>query len=192
MVEMNKTNGLTLLELVVALAISVLLVGATAGVLNSMARKKEVFADNLTVQGWPQELSARFRTDLLHATQLRVRPDGLSLTGPCGYDLRTGEFQQKSAIVDWIIVRQGGQSVLVRRQRTDESVITPGTSSVEFFGVGIESISIGLFTGEEQAGGTSAPLTTITPREWTPVAPALHWIVRGPNNIILLDEVLYR
>ena len=188
----NKTSGLTLLELVVALAISVLLVGATAGVLKSMAQKKEIFAGKITAQTWHLELSRRLRTDFLHATQLRVRPNGFSLTGPCGYDLQKREFQQKRAAIDWTIVRQGEQSVLLRRQQTDELVIASDLVSTEFFCVGIESILVGTFTGEESTSETPAAPTAIATGEWSPIAPAIRLIACGPDNTLLLDEVFYR
>ena len=58
MKKFTNTKGVTLIELVVALALSVLLVTTTSGVIKSMTQKKKVFADRLKLQPWRLELAA--------------------------------------------------------------------------------------------------------------------------------------
>lgn len=188
--------GITLMEIVVALAISVLMVGATAGVLKSMAQKKAVFADQARIQPWQDELMDRFRKDFLHADQIRLEPNGISFSGPCGYDSQTKEFAQVPALVTWQITPNDGRKVLLRIERKNDpfSEFSP-SGTVEVMGIDMESVDAGAFTGlerPEERGKTTTSRTGTAAGHWMLVPSSLQVCVKGKNDVVLVDEVLFR
>jgi len=194
---MNK--GMTLLEITVALALSSLLLVTTAGVIKSMQQKKKVFADRFEVQPWRLELAERLRDDFLRSRELRIGARSLELSGFCGHDPTTGEQAQVPVYVKWLLKREDGYDILIRtetpRSGLEELSVTP---RVEPMAVGITNFAIGAFTGLEDE--STAEMQTITasermadePGDWATMPKVLKLVVHGPDNMVLVDELIYR
>ena len=191
--------GMTLIEITVALALSTLLLVTTAGVIKSMQQKKKVFADRLDIQPWRVELAERLRDDFLRSKEMRIGTRSLELSGFCGHDPATGEPTQTPVHVRWFLKRDDGYDILIRieapRGGLEEQTARP---RVEPMAVGITNFSIGAFTGLESAEKNEVYTVTATertldePGDWATMPKVLKLVVHGPNNIVLVDELIYR
>ncbi len=191
--------GLTLLELIVALSLSVLLVTTTSGVIKSMTQKKKVFANNIAVQPWVQELAAKLRDDLLRSKEMRIGTKTLELLGFSGHDFATGEKIPSPVFVRWEMKQDDGHKLLIRtempRGGIEEMNFDPRS---ELIALGVTNISIGTFLGLENE--EEIELQTMTASEsgvheigdWTTMPKVLKLIVHGPKQEILIDELVYR
>jgi prepilin-type N-terminal cleavage/methylation domain-containing protein len=203
-IEMNNlTNrkGVTLIELVVALALSVLLVTTTSGVIKSMTQKKKVFADRLELQSWRLELAARLRDDLCQSKEMRIGTKTLELIGFCGHDRVTGEPTQIPVYVLWQLKNEDGYRVLIRTEKPyggmEELTVTHKT---ELTAIGVTTISIGTFTGREQEEKSEMLTLTATEQrnddnesgDWTTIPKVLKLVVSGTKNEILVNELIFR
>jgi prepilin-type N-terminal cleavage/methylation domain-containing protein len=199
----NITNqkGVTLIELIVALALSVLLVTTTSGVIKSMTQKKKVFVDRLELQPWRLELAARLRDDLCQSKEMRIGTKTLELIGFCGHDRATGEPAQTSVYVLWQLKNEAGYRVLIRTEKPyggmEELTVTPKT---ELTAIGVTTISIGTFTGHEQEEKSEMFTLTATEQrhddnesgDWTTIPKVLKLVVFGTKNEILVNELIFR
>lgn len=194
---MNK--GLTLLELVVALALSVLLVTTTARVIKSMSQKKKVFADRIEVQPWRHELAERLKDDLLRSKEMRIGSRTLELSGFCGHDRETGEMIPTPVVVRWQLVQEDGYRLLIRtetpRGGIEEMNLSPQS---ELVAIGVSNISIGTFLGLENEEKIELQTMTASERrsneigDWTTLPKAIKLIVHGAKQEILVDELVFR
>jgi prepilin-type N-terminal cleavage/methylation domain-containing protein len=194
-------KGVTLIELVVALALSVLLVTTTSGVIKSMTQKKKVFADRLEIQHWRLELASRLRDDLCQSKEMRIGMKSLELIGFCGHDRVTGEPSQTPVYVLWQLKNEDGYHALIRTEKPhsgmEELTVTP---QIELTAIGITTISIGTFAGREQEEKTE--MATLTAKEqynynnesgeWTTIPKVLKLVVFGTKNEILVNELIFR
>ena len=198
--QMNTMNkGLTLIEIVVALALSTLLLVTTAGVLQSMQQKKKVFADRLEVQPWRIELAERLREDLLQSREMRIGSRSLELRGFCGHDPSTGEATQTPVHVRWVLKKEEPYDILIRVERPhgvpEEFSVTP---RFDLMAVGVTQFSIGTFSGLENEADEE--MQTISASAWNDDEPG-HWstmprvfrlLVHGQDNTVLVNELIYR
>jgi prepilin-type N-terminal cleavage/methylation domain-containing protein len=194
-------RGVTLIELVVALTLSVLLVTTTSGVIKSMTQKKKVFADQMNVQLWRLELAERLRNDLCQSKEMRIGTKTLELIGFCGHDRVTGEPSQTPVYVLWQLKNEDGYHVLIRTEKPhdgiEELTVTPKT---ELTAVGVTTISVGTFTGREQEEKSEMLTLTATEQrnhdnesgDWATIPKVLKLVVSGTKNEILINEVIFR
>jgi Asp-tRNA(Asn)/Glu-tRNA(Gln) amidotransferase C subunit len=192
-------RGITLIEIVVALALSVLLLVTTAGVIKSMQQKKKVFADRLDVQAWRIELAERLREDFLRSKEIRIGTNSLEFLGLSGTDPQSHEFTHALVHVRWLLKKEDGYDILLRIETPhgslEELLVKP---RVKPMAVGITDISIGTFTGLETE--TNDEVYTIAasryredePGHWTTMPKVLRLIVHGEKNMVLVDELIYR
>lgn len=194
-------RGVTLIELVVALTLSVLLVITTSGVIKSMTQKKKVFADQMNIQTWRLELAERLRNDLCQSKEMRIGTKTLELIGFCGHDRVTGEPSQTPVYVLWQLKNEDGYRVLIRTEKPhggmEELTVTPKT---ELTAIGVTTISVGTFTGREQEEKSEMLTLTATEQrdrnnesgDWTTIPKVLKLIVSGTKNEILINELIFR
>jgi prepilin-type N-terminal cleavage/methylation domain-containing protein len=196
-----RKKGVTLIELVVALALSVLLVTTTSGVIKSMTQKKKVFADRLELQPWRLELASRLRDDLCQSKEMRIGMKSLELIGFCGHDHITGEPSQTPVYVLWQLKNEDGYHVLIRTEKPhggiEELTVTPKT---ELTAIDVTTISIETFAGREQEEKTEMATLTTTEQhnynnesgDWTTIPKVLRLVVSGTKNEILVNELIFR
>jgi prepilin-type N-terminal cleavage/methylation domain-containing protein len=195
-------RGVTLIELVVALALSVLLVTTTSGVIKSMTQKKTIFADRMEVQPWRLELAARLRDDICQSKEMQIGTKSLELSGFCGHDPATGEPTQFPVYVLWQLKNEDGYQVLIRTEKPrggmEEFSVTPKT---ELMAIGITNISIGTFAGQEhEEKNEMVNLTATEHREnetgdsgdWATMPKVIKLIILGTKNETLVDELIFR
>ena len=196
---MTNRNGMTLIEVTVTLALSALLLVTTAGVIKSMQQKKKVFADRLDVQPWRVELAECLRDDILRSKEMRIGSKSLELLGSCGHDPTTGEPTQTPVHVRWTLKKEGQYDLLTRTEiplgGLEELTASPRT---ELMAVGIVHLSVGSFTGleNEQRNDiktlTASAWSSDEPGEWTTMPKVLKLVAHGPDNMVLVDELIYR
>jgi prepilin-type N-terminal cleavage/methylation domain-containing protein len=194
-----KRKGVTLIELVVALALSVLLVTTTSGVIKSMMQKKKVFADRLDVQPWRLELAERLRNDICQSKEMRVGTKSLEFSGFCGHDPVTGEPAQIPVDVLWQLKKEDGYNILIRTEQIrggmEELSVKPRT---ELMAIGVANISVGTFIGRENEDKTEMQTLNVTdrldtePGDWATIPKALKLIVLGTKNEVLVNELIFR
>jgi prepilin-type N-terminal cleavage/methylation domain-containing protein len=201
MKNFTSQKGVTLIELIVALALSVLLVITTSGVIKSMTQKKKVFADRLELQPWRLELAARLRDDLCQSKEMRIGTKTLELIGFCGHDRVTGEPSQTPVHILWQLKNDDGYHVLIRTEKPhsgmEELTVTPKT---ELTAIGITAISVGTFTGREQEEKSEMLTLTATEQsnhdnelgDWTTIPKVLKLVVFDTKNKILINELIFR
>jgi len=195
------SNGLTLIEAVVALALTALLMTATVGVLQSLTKRKAVFADQLRVQSWRGELGKRLREDILAGREMRIGQRTIEIAGFGGQDPATGELTQTPALVTWELIQEDNQYLMLRcgvpRGGAEELNAVPRK---ELLAIGVRSISVLTITGTEDDYTDGNPPKTLTasdrpndmPGDWSTIPKCLHLTVTGLNGHILVDDIIYR
>lgn len=112
-----KRNGtpfrqaLTLLEMIVALVLSMLLMAVVTQLTRRVLRVKTNvtrLADRNTAA---EGLADQFERDLLGAQSISVWPNGLMLTGPIGFESTSGQFHGQDVTVVYRIVAVPGQDM---------------------------------------------------------------------------------
>jgi prepilin-type N-terminal cleavage/methylation domain-containing protein len=194
-------RGVTLIELVVALALSVLLVTTTSGVIKSMTQKKKVFADQMNVQPWRLELAELLRNDICQSKEMRIGTKSLEFSGFSGHDFVTGEPAQTPVYVLWQLKKEDGYDVLIRTERPrggmEELSVEPKT---ELTAIGVTTISVGTFAGQEYEEKSEMLTLTATEQhdrdnessDWTTIPKVVKLIVYGTKNDILVNELIFR
>ena len=192
-------QGMTLIEIVVALALSALLLGTTAGVIKAMHERKKVFADRLDIQPWRIELAQALRNDLLRSQNMRIGSRTLELLGNCGHDPVTGEQTYSPVHIRWSLKREGDYDILVRTEiphgGLEELTATPRP---QLMAVDVTGLSLGTFTGldnieqNEMQTLTARGRISDEPGDWSAIPKVLKLVVRGRGDVILIDELIYR
>lgn len=189
---MNR-RAFTLLEVTVALAITALMAGATAGVLASMNRKREALNRFIGKNPWQCRLADRWRDDIVAATQMRIGPDFIDLIGSCGHDAITFEETGATVWVRWQVRLVGERKGLFRREvpvKTTEY----GPPVTELIALGVERIHCGTYTAADAQVDEDVTLAR-RPQgmgEWTVFGSGVRVIVFGPENTVVMDEVILR
>jgi hypothetical protein len=123
----------------------------------------------------------------------------VELLGFSGLDPATGELIQTPVHVQWLLKREDGYDILIRTETPhgglEELLQKP---RVEPMALGVTNISIGAFTGLED--GARDKVHTVTaarrsfdePGHWAAMPRILQLIVYGPDNILLVNELIYR
>ncbi|MDO5554806.1 MAG: prepilin-type N-terminal cleavage/methylation domain-containing protein [Planctomycetia bacterium] len=192
-------NGLTLIEITVALALSALLMATTAGVIKSMQQKKKQIVDRIDIMPWRSELADRLRADIMLANEMRIGTTTIEFAGFCGHDGSTGEPVHTHVQVIWQLKSAGNWTLLTRSEV--ERNLGPELripSRTELVAVGISKISIGTFLGGQRENKeemqtlslTSTSLTTSG--HWTATPRVVKFIIHGTANNVLVNELVYR
>ena len=100
---MKEKKGMTLVEILAALALSAFMVAAMGGILKGMAQKKKVFGRQAEGERWGHILGERLRDDLMVARQFQCDGRQLTILGFCGRNDLTGEKNKKLVTVKWSI-----------------------------------------------------------------------------------------
>jgi hypothetical protein len=194
-----RLHGITLIEIVVALVLSVLLLTTTAGVIKSMQERKNAFADRLDVQPWRLELAERLHDDMLRSREMRIGARSLELLGFSGHDPTTGEAMSIPVHVRWVLKKEDGYDILIRIETPQgglEELTTPPRS--ELIAVGVTSFSIGSFSVfENESRDEMRTIEASTWRNdemghWITMPRVLRLLIHGPDNIVLVNELIYR
>jgi prepilin-type N-terminal cleavage/methylation domain-containing protein len=192
-------RGVTLIELIVALTLSVLLITTTSGVIKSMTQKKKVFADRIDIQPWRLELAERLRDDICQSKEMRIGTKTLEFSGFSGHDFITGESAQIPVYVLWQLRNEDGYHVLIRTEQLRGGMEElSATSKTELMAIGVSNISVGTFAGQEHEEKTEMFHLTATEQrdnesgDWAALPKVIKLIVSGTKNETLVDELIFR
>lgn len=114
-------NGLTLIELMAALAVSGLLVTAALTAATTMGRVDAAERGRIADDP-PSSLRDVLATDVGHAREYRVADTGFSIRTWATLDVGTMELQHRPTTVTYYIVELAGRRWLLRRQQADDHV----------------------------------------------------------------------
>ncbi len=123
----QKHHGFTLIELVVASAIAVVLMGAVLAMLASIARDRVRLATARPAEAADQSsLVELFRRDLLSATKIQVNQSNHIVLETCAsLDGQTWQRIDRPSIVTYRLIEDHGFHWLVRQQRFADDPISP-------------------------------------------------------------------
>ncbi len=139
----SRPSGLTLVELLAALAVSALLASAALAVVVALPRSKAAARglEERASQGvsWSSLLAA----DISHARLCRVVPGGFEVRVHSALDPRTLEICHLDATVAWRVRCIKGTPWLVRTQRS-----TDGRSFSDLVAPGVSAINVAAAKGD--------------------------------------------
>lgn len=109
--------GMTILELLVAMALSTMLVVSVLSVLTALESHRRELAKQTTWEPWRHLLARQLRRDLANARRVHAQPGRLVLTGYLGTDGPLLQSTFRVAEVTYQLAASGGTSYLVRDER---------------------------------------------------------------------------
>jgi len=115
----RMNHGLTLVEMLAALAITALILAAVLPVTASLARSHALGENTQEQVSLESALRGLLATDLVHARSYRMTPNGVELEGLATLDLGTLELQHIPSTVRYEVRRIGARSWLARVQGSD-------------------------------------------------------------------------
>lgn len=114
-IDRTDRFGFTLIEMIVALVLSVFLAIAVLGVLKSLKKANDYCPENRT-PAWSKQLRNKLLWDITNARKMSVYPTELRLVGYGGHDLETGATTLRPCEIVYSIKQIGDVSWLVRRE----------------------------------------------------------------------------
>jgi len=137
---MHSRTGLTLIELVVALAIAGMLMSATLGAVTAVSRAHALTAGADAAASGRNRLRAVLTADLCHTERYARTPDGLSLRTRARLNAKTLEIDHIPATVDYRVRRIDGRPWLLRVQKGSRQgdlaeIMCPDVLSVDVRGL---------------------------------------------------------
>jgi len=136
-------EGLTLVELLAALVLSTLLMGAVLGVLRSLTRNQKAALLNSPTEEWQSRLTGQLEWDLVNSRSIAVTAAGFELRGFAGCDLKSGLLLHCPTLVQYGVATAGAANCLVRREIHVEATDLDEQSS-ELVSIQIEHIVFGV------------------------------------------------
>lgn len=109
-------QGLTLIELTAAVALTVLLTAALSGVLVSLARHDKALREKYPDPSWGRRLKTQLEWDLAQSRRQRLTDDRITLVGYHARDPESGAALQRPTQVDYSIEEIGARRCLIRRE----------------------------------------------------------------------------
>ena len=158
-------SGLTLLEMIAALALATILLVSTIAIFRAIGRTdKEAEKLALGNDFWLAEVEDQIRLDLQNSTTMRLDDSALELRGPCHLSEITHRPTSGAATVRWSIEVIAGRPWLVRVQ-ADESSRTNNAVWRQLIAADIQTIA---FYPSGKTDAVAVDNRTID-REWRPV-----------------------
>lgn len=190
-----KHSAMTLLEVTAALAIVVMMTGATAGVLTSMNHKREILDQFVGKEPWQCRMADRWREDVVSTIRMRVGPNFVEFVGGCAHDAVSGETTALPVLIQWQIVSVGERKGLFRRE-TPTGTTDNEPPHTELIGMGIGRIECGAYTATDteaqgEFGGTNQGRVRAT-GDWTTLGRGLRLILYDEQDSVIIDEVVLR
>lgn len=156
---MKKPSGLTLIELIAALAIVSLLMAVALRVATQLARRQDALQRPGGGSGLRERLGAVLEADFVHARRYRSGPSGLAVMTQASLDGRTMAMEHLPTEVTYLVRKIGSISWLLRRQK-----LPRGGSFTEAVCSGVRDIRIA------SADGARAP----SPDQWKMLPAAVN------------------
>jgi prepilin-type N-terminal cleavage/methylation domain-containing protein len=170
-----RRSGFSLIELLVATALSAMLMAAVLAILAGVSRdrKRLTAAQNLPS---PQAMINRFQWDLTNAQTLSQSPDGhsLELIGHCAIDYKTLAPNGRLVTVDYRLYQDGDTSCLVREQKYLDDPAAPSPWR-ELISIGVTNFRVIARSTDELTANQQEPSTgLILASDLRPKAPVIH------------------
>lgn len=175
----SPPHGLTLLEMIAALALATILLVSTIAIFRAIGRTDKE-AEKLAAGNdfWLTEVEEKLRLDLQNSTTMRLAENSIELRGPCHLSEETRQPTSAAARVQWNLETIADRSWLVRIQ-TEESSRTNIPPWRQLIAADIQSMAFYPSGKAEPADGRTID------REWRPVPLSiLLQLKRQPNFTI--------
>ena len=176
-------SGLTLLEMIAALALATILLVSTIAIFRAIGRTDKE-AEKLARGNdfWLAEVEDQIRLDLQNSTTMRLDDSALELRGPCCLSEITHRPTSGAATVRWSIEVIAGRPWLVRVQ-ADESSRTNNAAWRQLIAADVQTIAF------YPSGKADAVDNRTIDREWRPVPLSmLLQLQRKTNNGVAGDS----
>lgn len=113
---MKKTSGMTLVEILVAMAILALLMAATMRIMVHLPQNSDALAQKLAQRQWQTAVCALIEQDLWHASQCIPTAKGLQLETGVSIDPESLRFSHLPTTVEYACTMRNGESWLYRQE----------------------------------------------------------------------------
>lgn len=183
----RQNSGLTLLELMVSSLLAAILM------VTLLSLMRVIWAENARSDAAVREPSAQrlgelLRRDMLHARQIKIQPNTVSLAGFLAHDRRTRAPTLRPAVVTYRVVGDASGRLLREERHLDE---VPPTSFVDVVWAGVRRIEITAFDDSRQPGmaerASSPPIPGMSSMPFQ-----LLVVVRGADgNDLCREEILH-
>lgn len=159
--------GLTLLEMIAALALATILLVSTIAIFRAINRTdKEAQQLALGNDFWLTEVESKLQLDLQNATDLRLDGASLELQGPCYLSVDSNQPTTRTANVRWSIQEIGNRSWLVRTQ-TEVDSTTNNEPTRQLIAANIDAFNV------FPSGKVDSAADRLVDLEWRPVPLSL-------------------
>jgi prepilin-type N-terminal cleavage/methylation domain-containing protein len=173
-----QPKGLTLVELVVAMAIMGLIASATLGVVSRLAKASSAQAANPhDASVFEASLRSLLESDVTHASWYRLKDSGLDLQTRSGLESGTLELNHEQRLVRYEIRQVNSTGWLTRREQRSD-----GKTFVEVVCPAATAILL------RSSGDDKSP----PPATWTPLPSAAEVLLGFQDNRPDMDYVFYR
>jgi type II secretory pathway component PulJ len=163
----SANAGLTLLEMIAALALATILLVSTIAIFRAINRTdKEAQQLALGNDFWLTEVDSKLQLDLQNATDMRLDRASLELQGPCYLSEDSNQPTTQTAYVRWSIQEIGNRSWLVRTQTEIDST-TNNEPTLQLIAANIEVFNV------FPSGRVDSAADRLVDQEWRPVPVSL-------------------
>jgi len=170
-----RQRAFSLIELLVATALSAVLMAAVLAILTGVSRDRHRLTATESLP-LPQAMIDRFQWDLTNAQTLSPSPDGrsLELIGHGGIDSKTLAPNGRLVSVSYLVYQDGNVSCLVREQKYLDDPVAPNPWR-ELISVGVTNLHIiARSTDEVVADPTEQTSGVVVMSAIRPKGPVLH------------------
>ena len=141
MKRLSVASGFSLMELMVAIALSALVVTAITGLTRQMIHRRAWIESQETQPQWELILSRQLTRDFELAESVKVYQGRIELTGHLGADFVTGQETMQAAKVEYFLQPIQGINWLLRRE-TDLNSLSNRNSRTSLVAHGIGQLLI--------------------------------------------------
>lgn len=157
MTRIRDNQGMTLVELLLAMAILAVLLGAAARVLHALHTSSQIVVSEGLQEDQRAGLRNFLKMDCAHAESLQAMPAGISITSQAYLEETTHQVKHLPATITYEILSIDGRHWLLRRQR-------PAGSQKKFADVVCRDVAgmevEMLYSTEPEASATTQPTTS--------------------------------
>jgi prepilin-type N-terminal cleavage/methylation domain-containing protein len=173
-------RGFTILEMLVATALTAVLLAAVFQVIGSLGRSRAALARQADNSAWKSDLLETLRRDLINSIAVSFRANGITLSGHSALQQNTLACDHLPVTVNYGLVNIHGRSWLVRTQAPR------GGLSNESGWTELVCPDVSTFTVK------SASLISPVGVEGAVVPPVVSVVVDGPGGGMISDTLVVR
>jgi prepilin-type N-terminal cleavage/methylation domain-containing protein len=173
-------RGFTILEMLVATALTAVLLVAVFQVIGSLGRSRAALARQADNGAWKSDLLGTLRRDLINSTSVDFHRDGITLTGHSSLQHTTLAYEHAPVTVSYGLATIHGRRWLIRTQSA-RGGLSNESGWTELVCPDVDGFTV-----------KSASLVAPVGVEGAIIPPVVSVIVDGPTGRVISDTLVVR